>query len=380
MANSNSALLDDLSRRGYSRRAFGRISALLGAGAALPFYNEAALAQMSFSGNVPADAVMINANENPLGPCTEALEAMSGILRRGGRYLFGESIQMGELLAEQEGLKAEYVQPYAGSSDPLHRSVLAFASPSRSYVTADPGYEAGERAARSVGAKVVGVPLTATHAHDVREMVKRAPDAGLFFICNPNNPTGTLTPRQDIEWLVANKPAGSVVLIDEAYIHFTDVARCTDMVAAGKDVIVLRTFSKIYGMAGLRAGAAIARPDLLEKLRFFGTFFLPTTAMVGARTSLAVKTLVPERRKYIQDVREETLSYLTGRGYQAVPSVSNKFMLDVKRPGREVIRALAAEKVIVGRVWPSWPNHVRVTVGTKDEMARFKAAFAKVTA
>ena len=297
MTTLTPAVERNLLSRGYSRRAFGRISALLGAGATLPFYNESALAQMSYAGEVPSDAVMINSNENPLGPCAEALEVMDSMLKRGGRYLFGESIRMAETLAGVEGLKPSNVQAYAGSSDPLHRAVLSFASPQRSFVIADPGYEAGEHAARNIGAKVVRVPLTANYAHDVHAMVERAPDAGIFYVCNPNNPTGTLTPRADLDWLVANKPKGSVVMIDEAYIHFTDAPRCTDMVAAGKDVIVLRTFSKIYGMAGLRAGAALARPDLLDKLRYFGAFFLPTTAMAGARVSLTVKNLVPERRR-----------------------------------------------------------------------------------
>jgi len=369
-----------LENRGYSRRAFGRLSALLGAGAVLPVYNEAALAQMSYAGSLPADAVMINANENPLGPCAEAKEVMRSFLEKGGRYLHGESIRLAQVLAEQEGLKPENVQPYAGSSDPLHRAVLAYTSPTKSFVMGEPGYEAGPHAAQRIGAKVFAVPLTSAYQHDVREMVKRAPDAGLFYVCNPNNPSATLTPRADIDWLVANKPAGSVVMIDEAYIHFTDAPRCTDMVAAGKDVIVLRTFSKIYGMAGLRAGAALARPDLLDKLRYFGSFFLPTTAMSGARTSLTVKTLVPERRKYMEEIRDDTIEWLDKRGYQVVPSVSNHFMVDVKRPGREIIRALADEKVIIGRVWPAWPTHVRVTVGTREEMAKFQAAFAKVTA
>lgn len=202
--------------------------------------------------------------------------------------------------------------------------------------------------------------------------------AGVFYICNPNNPTGTLTPREDIEFLVAHKPAGSVVLIDEAYIHFTDAPRSTDMVKAGKDVVVLRTFSKIYGMAGLRAGVALARPDVLERFRGYGTGFLPTTGMVGATVSLGVKGLLAARRKIMSDVRDDVFDWLSKQGHAFVPSVSNKFMLDVRRPGREVVEALAREKVYVGRSWPIWPNHIRVTVGTRDEMRKFEAALARV--
>lgn len=324
---------------------------------------------------------MLNANENPLGPCAEALEAMNGILKQGGRYLFGETIKLSKMLAAQEGVEENCARAFAGSSDPLHRTVLAFCSPARSFVVADPGYEAGERAARFIGAPVHKVPLRKDYAHDARAMLAAGGNgAGVFYVCNPNNPTGTLTPREDIEFLVRNKPVGSVVMIDEAYIHFSDAKPCTDMVAAGRDVIVLRTFSKIYGMAGLRAGAAFGRADLMKKMEGFGTGYTPSTAMVGAHVSLSVKELVPTRKKYTHDVREGVFAWMKEKGYAYVPSVSNKFMVDVKRPARDVYQALAKQNVFVGRVWPIWPTHLRVTVGTREEMEKFKTAFARVMA
>src|SRR5712675_1864035 len=210
----------DFVKRGFSRRHFGRLASLIGAGATLPFYTESAMAQLSMiKGPMPSDAVKINANENPLGPCPEAADAMYGVIQKGGRYLYEETFGFQETLASQEGLKPSYVHPYAGSSAPLHQAVLAFTSPTKSFVTADPGYEAGERAAKFIGSKVVRVPLTKTYAHDVVAMAKADPNAGLIYVCNPNNPTGTLTSRADIEYLLANKPAGSILLIDEAYIH-----------------------------------------------------------------------------------------------------------------------------------------------------------------
>ena len=133
----------------------------------------------------------------------------------------------------------------------------------KSFVVADPGYEAGERAAEFIGAKIVQVPLRKDASHDVQAMAAADPDAGLIYVCNPNNPTGSVTRKDDIEYLVANKPKGAVVLLDEAYIHLSKTAEPgTPLVAADKDVIILRTFSKLYGMAGLRAGAALgpARP------------------------------------------------------------------------------------------------------------------------
>ncbi len=370
----------DLLKRGFSRRSFGRFASLLAAGAALPFYNESAMAQLSDAGPIPADAVKINANENPLGPCPEAADAIHSIIKNGGRYMYEETSKLVKVLAPQEGLKPGYVLPFAGSSDPLHRVVLAYTSPTKSFVAADPGYEAGFRAAEFVGAKSHKVPLTKTYAHDVRAMAAADPNAGVFYICNPNNPTGTLTPRADIEWLVANKPKGSIVLLDEAYIHFTDAQPGSDLVAADKDVIILRTFSKLYGMAGLRAGAAFGRPDLLAKIQGYAAGALPITGMVGASTSLQVKTLVPTRKKNMRAIREDTFNFLAKNNISFVPSDSNCFMLDTKRNARDYMKAMQAQKVYVGRVWPVWPTYSRITVGTADDMAKFKAATLKALA
>ncbi len=370
----------DFLQRGFSRRSFGRLATMLVAGSTLPFYNEFTLAQETDSRTLPPGAVKIDQNENPLGPCPEAAEAIHSVVKNGGRYMFELPAALQKAMAETEGVKPNYVQAYAGSSAPLHQAVLAFTSPARSYVTADPGYEAGDRAAEFVGAKVIRVPLAKDYAHDVKAMVAAAPNAGLFYFCNPNNPTGTMTPRADIEWLLANKPAGSIVLLDEAYIHFSGVPGLTDLVAADKDLIILRTFSKLYGMAGLRAGAALARPDLLAKIRRYGNNFLPCTGMIGATASLKVKNLVAERRKITQNTRDDVFAFLDKGNFRFPPSVSNKFMVDVKRPAKEVITALRKENVYIGRSWPCWPTHVRVSVGTPEEMSKFKTAFLKVMA
>jgi histidinol-phosphate aminotransferase len=368
-------------KRGFSRRNFGRLATLLTAGATLPFYNESAMAQLSMLKEpMPDDAVKINANENPMGPCPEAAEAIYNVVKKGGRYMYEETFSFAKILGEQEGLKQNYVMPYAGSSAPLHQAVLAFTSPSKSFVLSDPGYEAGERAAKFIGSPVHRVPLTKEYAHDVRAMIAADKNAGLIYICNPNNPTGTLTSRADIDWALANKPAGSILLVDEAYMHIAGNAPVSDLVAADKDVIILRTFSKLYGMAGLRAGAALGRPDLLEKIQPYTAGALPVTGMVGAAASLKVPNLVPERRKVIKDIRDDVQAWMDKKNYKFVPSVSNKFMVDTGRPGNEVVKAMQKEHVYIGRVWPVWPTYVRVTVGTKEEMARFKTAFAKVMA
>ncbi len=361
-----------------SRRSFLGLSAAASAALALRIVTEPMLAHAARP-SLPANAVKIDANENPLGPAASAHEALTAILPRGGRYSFGLTDDLLNTLAETEGLKPDQIRVYPGSSEPLHHTVAVFASPQRSYVTADPGYEAGMIVANTIGARVVKVPLTKTYAHDVRAMLAAAPDAGVFYVATPNNPTGTLTSHSDIEYLVENKPKDAIVLVDEAYIHFCDAPSVMDLVKAGKDVIVLRTFSKIYGMAGLRCGAAFGRPDLLEKIENYGGWnAMPITALVAATASLKDAQLVPERKHVNTTVRSQVFAWLDRNGYSYIPSEANFFMLDTKRPAKPAIDAMAKQNVYIGRIWPSMPTYSRVTVGTAPEMEQFQAAFQKV--
>jgi histidinol-phosphate aminotransferase len=361
-----------------SRRSFLSLSAAASTAFALRIVTEPMLARAR-EHHPPAGAIMIDSNENPLGPCVSAREAVINITPQGGRYLDGLTEDLVNTIAQTEGVKPDYVNVFAGSSGPLHHAVCAFASPTRSYVTADPGYEAGMFASTAIGARVVKVPLTRTYAHDVKAMIAAGPDAGVFYVCSPNNPTGTVTSHSDIEYLVENKPKGSIVIVDEAYIHFSDAVSVVDLVKADKDVILLRTFSKLYGMAGLRCGFAMARPDLLEKIHNYGGWnFMPITAMAAANASLNHAGLVQERRKINATVREETFQWLDRHGYNYIRSESNCFMLDTKRPAKQVIDAMATQNVFIGRIWPVWPTYSRITVGTRPEMDQFQEAFKEV--
>ena len=364
----------------FSRRSFLHLSAAASAAATFRFMSEPMLAAASRRKPHSPDAIMIDSNENPLGPSQSARDAMATIIPNGGRYSDNLTDDLVNTFAQIEGLNPEYVTATVGSTPPLALSVLAFTSPQKSYVTGDPGFELGMNTAEHNGARVVKVPLTKTHAHDVKAMLAADSNAGLFYICNPNNPTGTLTPRSDLEYLIANKPADSVVLVDEAYIHFTEAApSAVDLVKAGKDVIVLRTFSKVYGMAGIRCGMLIARPDLAKKVLERGGFnFMPVTAVVAATASLKDSALVSERRRINATIRQSTFQWLERNGFTYIPSESNCFMVDVKRPGQEVRDAVAKENVLIGRIWPIMPTWVRITVGTQEEMARFQWAFQKV--
>jgi histidinol-phosphate aminotransferase len=331
----------------------------------------------------PNKGIHIDANENPLGPSEAARQAVIDIVPKGGRYLFDMQEDLAETFARIEGLDPASVVAFAGSSEPLHFTVLAFTGKDKPLVIADPGYEAPMWAAQVSGAPVIKVPLAdpkGAATHDIKAMLAAASAPGVIYICNPNNPTGTVTPRADIEYAVANAPKGTILLIDEAYIHLSDATPSLDFVKDGKDVIVLRTFSKLYGMAGLRMGFAIGRPDLLKSYQAYGSNSLPVTALVAAKASLLDKDLVPARKKIIGDVRSDTVAWLKSNGYACTPSVSNCFMLDVRRPGKEVMAAMAAKEIYIGRIWPAWPTQVRITVGTHDEMLAFRKAFQEVMA
>ena len=363
----------------FSRRSFLHLTAAASAAAAFRGFTEPMLAAAARRRPHAADAVLIDSNENPLGPCRAACDAMSTILPKGNRYADSLTDDLVNTFAQIEGLTPDSVRATVGSTPALLSSVMAFTSPRRSYVTADPGFEAGLYMAPVVGARVVNVPLTKTHAHDVKAMLATAPDAGLFYICNPNNPTGTLTPHSDIEYLVANKPKDAIVIVDEAYIHFSESPSALDLVKAGKDVVVLRTFSKVYGMAGIRCGFLLARPELADRaLEHGGLNFMPVTAVVAATASLKDLQLVPERRRINASIRQQTFEWLDHKGYSYIPSESNFFLVDTKRPGKDLRDAMAKENVLIGRVWPIMPTWVRVTVGTQEEMEKFQTAFQKV--
>ncbi len=379
---------ETLLAKGFSRRQVGRIASLLTAGAALPFYNEFAMAQdaerrmMRGAGGAgrmnDPDMVRISSNENPMGPCKEALESLAKIAPKAWRYNpVGDDQDFVKTVAGIEDVPADHIMGFAGSSDPLHRCQCAFTSPAHSWTMAQPGYGAGAPA--FIGSKLHQVPLRADFSHDVEAMIAADPDAGAYYVCNPNNPTGTLTARKDIEYLLAHKSKDAVVVVDEAYIHFSHHAQpSSDLVAQGKDVVVLRTFSKIYGMAGFRAGFAMGRPDLLAKLRPYGAGMQPVLGLTAATASMKVKGLVAERRAQLKQVRDDTFAFLEKKNIKYVPSEANFFMMEVNRPGAEFAKAMVENKVMIGRIWPAWPTKVRVTVGTQAEMAKFQAAVSKI--
>jgi histidinol-phosphate aminotransferase len=378
-----------------SRRNFLRNS-LLAAGAsgvALSAGAPQAFAKAPVKAKAPAPArgagaapavINLGANTLSIGPSKKALEAIVHYAPMSGGYERTESGDLTAVIARQLGVPADHIALYPGSGTPLDLVVMAFTSARGSLVTADPTYEQAWRTAPRAGAKVIKVTQRKDFSHDVEAMCAADPAAGMLYICNPNNPTGAITLRKDIEYAVKNKPAGSLLVIDEAYIHFSDNARtAVDLVAAGENVVVLRTFSKLYGMAGLRLGYAVGSPANLARMnggsgRSQGVIALTT---VGAGIAcLNDAELVPARRAMIRKARTETIAWLESQGYACTKSEANHFMVDIRKPGRDLQRDMATWGVNIGRTWPGYENWSRISVGTDAEMAQFKDAFTQAMA
>ena len=338
-----------------------------------------------YGGSTDPDMVKISSNENPLGPSDAARWAIASTGALGGRYGAGVGLgnQPATMLAEEFSLKPGYVQLYAGSGGALDLSLYATLANGKDLVVGSPSYNQGQQAGAKMKVKTHLVPLTSTGAHDVKAMVAASKNVGAYYICNPCNPTGTMTPKEDIVWLVKNKPEGSVVVIDEAYHHFSTDDSSIDLVGQDKDVIVLRTFSKVYGMAGLRAGFMIAKPELHAKVRDLGPgagtgVSVSCTTIAACVASMKDATLIPTRRKINADIRENVLEWMDKNGYQYMKgSQANFFQVNVKRPGREFSMNMLKEKVQIGRTWVEMPNYSRITIGTQAEMDKFKVAFKK---
>ena len=242
-----------------TRRVFiGTLTAGL-AGGAMGGFSEAALAQRAGFVMAPPGSVWLNANEYPDGPPKAAIAAMNRTLGESNRYHYEEFESFYKKLAASLHLHPDNILVGSGSSEVLHCAVDAFANQTRPYITSWPSFEAGPELCAAKGTPVVKIPLKSDYSADVQSLAKAAADAGggLIYLCNPNNPTSSITPNEDIRWLANNLPPATYLLVDEAYIHFTasgEQDNALDLMQSGKNVIVARTFSKIYGMAGLRVG------------------------------------------------------------------------------------------------------------------------------
>jgi len=215
-------------------------------------------------------------------------------------------------------------------------------------------------------------------------MLAAAPDPGLFYVCNPNNPTASFTPRDELRDFLRKAPARSTVLVDEAYFHYVESAdyeSVVPLIESYPNLIVTRTFSKIYGMAGLRCGYAVGRRETIARLRDHQAFdSVGILTLAAARASLLDSDHIVHGRRLNRETRTALCADLERLGYGYIPSVANFMMIDLRQPVLPVIQALKQRNVEVGRRFPALPNHLRITIGTPEQMRAFLAAFRETMA
>ncbi len=374
---------DDLLSRGYSRRQMMRTAMMFAGGAAaLSMSGEVALAADEDGAK---GMVRIGLNECWAGPMAPGLKAGTAALAQSNRYSpNGEIETLTKTISTIENIPADHIAVYPGSGGILSRAIVAYCSPTKGLVMADPSYNNVVRTAQFINAPVGLVALTSDYRHDMKAMLAANPNAGLYYVVNPNNPTGTMTPMSEIEWLVDNKPAGAIVLIDEAYIHWTTEYpnnTANHLVRAGKEVIIARTFSKIFGMAGARCGYLMAQPDVLKKVALFESDRPSMATAACANASLTAQTIIDARRKELIANRSMTEDFLRKRGLRVIgPSHGNMVMVDWKtKTAKEMGEIYKARGVqIAAPRWPVWPTVGRISIGTKKEMEAFFAATNKI--
>jgi len=363
-----------------SRREF---AAMIAAG-----LTEAAYAQRAaVPGAAPPDTVWLNGNEFPEGPPKASIEAMAQVIGASNRYHYQEYPAFYSKLAASEGLAADQILVGAGSSEVLHAAVEAFTSPTAPFITPWPTYEAPPELAHYAGKPVIRTPLNAAYAPDVRRLAAEAYKAGggLIYLCNPNNPTSAVTSRDDVAWLVANLPKNTYLLVDEAYLDYAtspEAATAIPYVKEGKPVIVTRTFSKIYAMAGLRAGFAAARPDLIERMAPFRNNVISIVAVRAVLAALELRPkLLEERKAMIVKTRDELCAWLTSNQIGFIPPQANFLMVETGKDPREMQKLMLAKGVAIGRPFDAPLNKMmRVSIGTDAEMAKFRRALLEVMA
>ena len=325
----------------------------------------------------PNGAVRLDANENAYGPPESVANVLREALTQGNRYPLREYDEFVERVAALHGVATNQVLAGCGSTEVLRICPDAFLGRGKKLIMAAPTFEAIEYYARAQNADVVKVPLAKNFSHDLDAMLARTDaNTGLIYICNPNNPTASLTPRKDLDAFIAKLPASTYVLMDEAYHHFaTDTPEYISFLEKPVNdprVIVARTFSKIYGMAGIRLGYAVATPETAQKLRPCQLLDnVNILAALGGIAALADPEAMHAASARNRRDREEFMRQATARKLAPIPSYANFFMMDTGRPIRQVIEHFKQNNVLVGRRFPPLETYVRVSLGLPEEMKEF---------
>jgi histidinol-phosphate aminotransferase len=365
-----------------SRRSFASRLSCVVAGALAP---AAVRAERAAHGGdatgAPAPLIDLSSNENPYGPSPAALEAMTRSQPVACRYPDAAEQSVAEAIARHHALAPERVVLGCGSGEVLRLCDAAFLAPGRTVVAAEPTFEAVLHYAKVTRAEATQVPLDAGFRHDLGAMA-RACDArtGLVYVCNPNNPTGTIVPGDALVGFLQQVPAGAAVVVDEAYHHFVEDPRYASASAwldRFPNLVVTRTFSKVYGMAGMRLGYALASVANAEALRAQAAWSNVNVAVAeAALASLADPAHAARQRELLNDTRRALCRWLERRGLRYIPSETNFMMIDVGVDVKPLLPQFEARGIKVGRRFAAMPGWLRITIGRPEEMEAFQAALA----
>jgi len=327
---------------------------------------EAALVQAGFGDGEPA---LMDTNENPLGPSPMALESMARELGRVNRYPDGGCTFLARAVAARLGVREDMLVFGNGGDNCIRLIAAAFLDQGDEVVVADPSFPVYQMSARIMGARPAAVPLS-EHVHDLTAMRGRIGDrTKIVFVCNPNNPTGTIVRRGELERFLRDLPSHVLVVLDEAYFEFVsdpDYPNGIDSVAAGCPVIVLRTFSKLYGLAGLRIGYLVAAPGLIEALRRVREpYAVSRVAQAGALAALEDHEFVRRVLAANEEARTYLRRELEGLGCEVVPSHTNFLFVNLQADAAAIAAGLRERGILI-RPGASWglPSWARVTLGT----------------
>jgi histidinol-phosphate aminotransferase len=333
----------------------------------------------------PAPSVILSSNENPLGTHKDVLAAIrSAAFPEAGRYPFATAEEVSELIAKKHGVKRENVLLGSGSTQILRTSTHVFTSKTAGLVAAIPAYEECADYARLMGHPITGVKLGAGLKMDLDAMQQASKGAGLVFYCNPNNPVATAVTGSDTRTYLTTLMKASpntTVLVDEAYFEYGTMPGYETMIPLAVEnprVVVARTFSKCFGMAGIRIGYAIGHKDTIAKMaNWDGVGNISVMALQGAKAALAVPdSWVKDEQKRNEAARNFTQKWFADKGYTHTDSQTNFMFIDVKRPAREFREACLKEGVLIGRDFPPYEKtHVRISIGTMEEMQKAVKVF-----
>ncbi len=317
----------------------------------------------------------LGSNENPCGLGSAAREAFVAAAADANRYPGRAGQVLVDALAAQHKVDPTWIYLTPGSGELLRAATIAFTSASKSLVVASPTFEAPGRAAAAIGAPIHAVPVTGDGRLDLEGMAAKAAGAGMFFLCNPNNPTGASVPETAVAGFVAMVKAAAPdakILVDEAYFEYVDdpgYATAVPLAQADSRVFVTRTFSKIFGMAGLRVGYAIAHPDTIAALRRQGSSgTLSSASLAAAAAALADGTHLAAERERNRAARRFTRARFEAAGFRVLPSSANFVMIDIKRDAGAFQALCRQHQIMVARPFPPLTTCVRLSVGTQAEM------------